>query len=259
MSASDARESIRQGGSLKDRMAALQGRGAFGGGAAPSPSPPPPSAPPLVQKPKWKPPPPPVVVPAEGEERVVSTGDVEDRAGQVDVVVDVGDEHENRGQEEGQEKEEEQGQAQAQGDQPDPEEDERQRRAAIAARMAKLGGARVGMGPPIFGGAKAPPPRVAKKPETLRSPTTSEAEGRFFSRISRTCVLIYGCQFLRHPLLLLRLQRRKKRPRKQNVERAQMLLQLTRAARLHLCPHQPSRDERRLRGENPPSRLRSQK
>jgi hypothetical protein len=175
-------------------MAALQGRGAFGGGAAPSSPSPPPPAPPLVQKPKWKPPPPVSVIPAEGEERVVPTRDVEedkDRDGQVDVKVGGEHEHERRGQEgEGQEKEKEE---EAQGEQqPDPEDGERQRRAAIAARMAKLGGARVGMGPPIFGGAKAPPPRVAKKPETLRSPTTSEAEGRFFFTIGRTCA-DYGC------------------------------------------------------------------
>jgi myosin tail region-interacting protein MTI1 len=41
----------------------------------------------------------------------------------------------------------------------DPEEAERQRRAAIAARMARLGGARVGMAP-MFGG----PPPIGKKP-----------------------------------------------------------------------------------------------
>ncbi|KAG6376877.1 hypothetical protein JVT61DRAFT_903 [Boletus reticuloceps] len=51
MSASDAMESIGRGGSLRERMAALQGKGAFGG-------PPPPIAPkPNVERPKWKPPP----------------------------------------------------------------------------------------------------------------------------------------------------------------------------------------------------------
>ncbi|KAG1723025.1 uncharacterized protein EDB91DRAFT_185724 [Suillus paluster] len=50
MSASDAMESIGKGGSLKERMAALQGKGAFGGGA------PPPILPKPTDKPKWKPP-----------------------------------------------------------------------------------------------------------------------------------------------------------------------------------------------------------
>ncbi|KAG2362223.1 hypothetical protein BDR07DRAFT_1061256 [Suillus spraguei] len=52
MSASDAMESIGKGGSLKERMAALQGRGAFGGGT------PPPILPKPADKPRWKPPPP---------------------------------------------------------------------------------------------------------------------------------------------------------------------------------------------------------
>jgi hypothetical protein len=53
MSASDAKESIGLGGSLKDRMAALQGRGAFGGIPWCSSNTPKPA----VEKPKWKPPP----------------------------------------------------------------------------------------------------------------------------------------------------------------------------------------------------------
>ncbi|KAG2337407.1 hypothetical protein BDR05DRAFT_857328, partial [Suillus weaverae] len=51
MSASDAMESIGKGGSLKERMAALQGKGAFGGGT------PPPILPKPADKPRWKPPP----------------------------------------------------------------------------------------------------------------------------------------------------------------------------------------------------------
>jgi hypothetical protein len=51
MSASDAKESITKAGSLKERMAALQGLGAFGGGSAATPPPKP------AEKPKWKPPP----------------------------------------------------------------------------------------------------------------------------------------------------------------------------------------------------------
>ncbi|KAJ7214035.1 hypothetical protein GGX14DRAFT_306928, partial [Mycena pura] len=50
MSASDAKESIGRGGSLKERMAALQGRGAFGG-APPTP------APAVGSGKKWVPPP----------------------------------------------------------------------------------------------------------------------------------------------------------------------------------------------------------
>jgi hypothetical protein len=37
------------------------------------------------------------------------------------------------------------------------EEEERQRRAAIAARMARIGGARVGMAPPVFERKKSVP------------------------------------------------------------------------------------------------------
>ena len=49
----------------------------------------------------------------------------------------------------------------------DPEEEERQRRAAIAARMQRLGGARIGMAPPVVG--PKPPirrPSVQKEEET---------------------------------------------------------------------------------------------
>ena len=42
----------------------------------------------------------------------------------------------------------------------DPEEEERQRRAAIAARMARLGGARLGMAPSVV--AKKPPMPIRK-------------------------------------------------------------------------------------------------
>ena len=52
----------------------------------------------------------------------------------------------------------------------DPEEEERQRRAAIAARMARLGGTRVGMGPPIFGLK----PEVKPKPVALAAGKAKE-------------------------------------------------------------------------------------
>ncbi|THH32406.1 hypothetical protein EUX98_g1752 [Antrodiella citrinella] len=148
MSAADAKESITKGGSLKDRMAALQGRGGFGG------SPPPVAPKPALEKPKWKPPP--VVSPPTDDED-------EDEAVAAPVakppvvsppVADVEHEHEPapKASEDTEAEapaptEEEEGEKEV-----DPQEEERQRRAAIAARMARLGGARVGMGaPPIFG------------------------------------------------------------------------------------------------------------
>lgn len=139
-------------------MAALQGKGAFGG-------PPPPVAPkPNVERPKWKQPP---SVPAPEESIAAIDEDVREtsrspppravaspvpenqptsnREGESDPVVQEGD-----------------------GGDPDQEEEERQRRAAIAARMARLGGAHFGMGPPIF----APKP-VARKSEP--APSADEA------------------------------------------------------------------------------------
>ncbi|KAH7908827.1 hypothetical protein BJ138DRAFT_309211 [Hygrophoropsis aurantiaca] len=146
MSASDAMESIGKGGSLKERMAALQGKGGFGGA-------PPPIAPKPTEKPKWKPPPV-VSPPPEDDEpetsvaREVSRSPppaVEKRSEESESdVPDVLKDSED-----------------ADTSQPDPEEEERQRRAAIAARMARLGGSRVGMGPPIF----APKPS-SKKPQS---------------------------------------------------------------------------------------------
>src|SRR6267154_1186529 len=116
MSASDAMESIGRGGSLKERMAALQGRGAFGG-AAPPPMPPKP-----VEKPRWKPPPP-----------VSPTDEVDPQGGSIELeespppAADDPDLAKLEGEHDAQEDVEH-----------DPEE-ERQRRAAIAARMARLG------------------------------------------------------------------------------------------------------------------------
>ena len=74
MSATDAKESITKGGSLKERMAALQGLGAFGGGPATSPPPKP------SEKPKWKPPPQVTVAPpvAGDDEEDASTSEVAD-------------------------------------------------------------------------------------------------------------------------------------------------------------------------------------
>jgi myosin tail region-interacting protein MTI1 len=157
MNASDAKESISQGGSLKDRMAALQGKGAFG-----QPAPPPPK--PSSDKPKWKPPPKPVSPPQEENEAsftdlrepVVSkpSGDdsvPKESGGEVDVGEDAGE------------------------TEPDAEEEERQRRAAIAARMARLGGARVGMAPPVFG--KKPSIKKPKEPESAEESRPLEPAG----------------------------------------------------------------------------------
>lgn len=144
MSASDAKESIGQGGmSLKDRMAALRGQGfQVGGGGSSSPSPPPKPA----DKPKWKPPPTIARTPSIGDVEnpaspgaEESTGD-QPRSDDLDVQPDTA-------------AEEPTGSA---------EDEERERRAAIAARMARLGGARVGMGVPTFGQKPA-----AKSQESL--------------------------------------------------------------------------------------------
>jgi hypothetical protein len=153
MSASDAVESIGKGVSLKERMAALQGKGAFGGGV------PPPMPPKPAEKPKWKPPPPvspPVDEAAPTDDAIDAQGSPPPAAGDPDQAKAEG-EHD------------------VQQDVPeteqDPEEEERQRRAAIAARMARLGGARVGMGVPMFGGKPAP-----KKPETPPAQPKQEEE-----------------------------------------------------------------------------------
>jgi len=145
----------------------LQGRGAFGGlgGSAPKETSPPP---PPAQKPKWKPPPQVPFIPAEGEESPAPSRESveEDRDKREEVQAETGAEEENPAQDQ---------------EQVDPEEEERQRRATIAARMAKLGGARLGMALPGMFGSARPPPPVAKKPEALRVPTAkeSEAQGKY--------------------------------------------------------------------------------
>lgn len=147
MSAADAKESIARGGSLKERMAALQGRTAFAG----PPSVPPPR--PSSDKPKWKPPPPVASPPAH-----------ESDAPGADLV-----EHATSSPAEARPTEEEDAARDVPSvettEEPDEEDEERQRRAAIAARMARLGGARVGA-PPIFG----------KKPEVKKPEVRKEEE-----------------------------------------------------------------------------------
>ncbi|KAG2138578.1 uncharacterized protein EDB93DRAFT_1164777 [Suillus bovinus] len=130
MSASDAMESIGRGGSLKERMAALQGKTNQG----------------------WKPPPP-VLTPAD--EAVSQDGAIDPQGSSPPATGDPdSDPTDLKGEHEAQ-------QDAAEIEQ-DPEEEERQRRAAIAARMARLGGARVGMGPPLF--AKPSPKKPATPP-----------------------------------------------------------------------------------------------
>ncbi|KAG2081234.1 hypothetical protein BD769DRAFT_1733227 [Suillus cothurnatus] len=141
MSASDAMESIGKGGSLKERMAALQGK----------------------DKPRWKPPPP-LSPPAD---EVVSQDGVIDPQGSSPPATGDPDHTDLEGGHEAQ-------QDAAEIEQ-DPEEEERQRRAAIAARMARLGGARVGMGPPLFAAKPAPkkpatPPPQPKQDEEVALP-----------------------------------------------------------------------------------------
>ena len=133
MSATDAKESIGQGISLRERMAALQGKGGFG------PASPPPK--PTAEKPKWKPPPKPVTSPSPTEEKppvdleaVIRSPPLETES--VETPAEKPTEPAERGDEGDEAKD-------------DPEEEERRRRAAIAARMQRLGGARIGMSPPV--------------------------------------------------------------------------------------------------------------
>lgn len=147
MSAADAKESIGQGISLKERMAALQGRGGFG------PASPPPK--PTTEKPKWKPPPKPVNSPSPTEEKAPVDFEAVIRSPPPDIEstetpTEKHTEPAEQGDEGGESKE-------------DPEEEERQRRAAIAARMQRLGGARIGMAPPVI--APKPPARRASVPK----------------------------------------------------------------------------------------------
>ena len=119
MSAGDARHSISRVGGLKERMAALQGKGGFGASVDPNTS----KAPPLPSE--------------QGKARVWRAV--------VDVpITATHDEYDNDAtavpsSDDAAKEENVDG-----GNEPKTEEDlERERRAAIAARMAKLGGARV--------------------------------------------------------------------------------------------------------------------
>ena len=150
MSAADAKESIGQGVSLKERMAALQGKGGFG------PTNPPPK--PMTEKPKWKPPPKPVNPSSPSEEKAPVDFEAVVRSPPLETEPT---ETQTEKPTESAEQEDEGGE-----NKEDPEEEERQRRAAIAARMQRLGGARIGMAPPV----------IAPKPPTRRASVPKEAE-----------------------------------------------------------------------------------
>lgn len=149
MSASDAKESIQSGGfgSVKERMAALKGKGAFGapglGGGAP---PPPTSKPPPPKK---------VVSPAAVDEDDPMSPPTQTEAPNADAANADTPEAQTLPAEAPTESTEE---VKAES----PEDEEQARRAAIAARMARLGGTRIGMAPPVFG--KKPPPPPVKRP-----------------------------------------------------------------------------------------------
>lgn len=171
MTAADAKESIGMGGSLKDRMAALQGRGAF---AAPAPAPPPPK--PAADRPKWKPPVQAQSPEHEHEHEVqdqehakAEVLEAEERASALSVTSPTAElaEGEAYHDDEG-------------GEEPadaDAEEEERKRRAAIAARMARLGGARFGMAAPMYAPKPQPKHRESvTSNESARSPSAGTYE-----------------------------------------------------------------------------------
>lgn len=172
MSASDAKESIGLGGSLKDRMAALQGKGAFGGIPGTAAIPPKPA----VEKPKWKPPPfvsPPVDesegdAPASDTHQSIKSPPPVIQQSVEDEVHEAESADEPTSAPEGEEEV---------GEQPDPEEEERQRRAAIAARMARLGGAKVGMSPPVFG--RKPSIKRTEAPKDEEAPAAESKDVAF--------------------------------------------------------------------------------
>jgi len=131
-------------------MAALQGKGGFG------PANPPPK--PATEKPKWKPPPKPVTSPSPTEEKPPIDFEAVVRSPPLDTEpaepsAEKPSEPAEQGDEGGEAKD-------------DPEEEERQRRAAIAARLQRLGGARIGMAPPV----------VAPKPPIRRSSVPKEED-----------------------------------------------------------------------------------
>ncbi|RXK36785.1 hypothetical protein M231_05946 [Tremella mesenterica] len=147
MSANDATSSVIKGMSLKERMAALQGAGAFG---TPEVTPSPPASTGKVWK---RPPPPPEPQGEEEEEGKAQTLDEEDGL--------------------------------AEAEEPSEEEQERARRAAIAARMAKLGT----RGPMAMA---LPPPKPIKKPTLRASPSVSPSQEKTEALASQAAIVPSG-------------------------------------------------------------------
>ncbi|KAG8885715.1 hypothetical protein FRB98_001668 [Tulasnella sp. 332] len=157
MSAEDAKNAISQGGGLKARLAALQGSGfgALNDGA--------PAPPPVASKPRvWKK----ATIPYEAPPKPEYTSqETEEPSEEPSAATSEEPTARNEDDEDSDAAEK------------DPEEEERQRRANIAARMARLGGARVGM-PIAFGKKPIPtPPRKESAPQAERaaSPSPSRA------------------------------------------------------------------------------------
>lgn len=159
-------------------MAALQGKGAFG---APSP----PLAPkPAVQKPKWSPPPA-VATPIDKD----ATGD-EPPATAIAATLDRTKSPPVQSREspdlskhiadgEGTSTADSEPTPSTGGDvegATDPEEEERQRRAAIAARMARLGGARLGMAPSGLANKPTIPIRKATREDVPKQESREESQ-----------------------------------------------------------------------------------
>lgn len=153
-------------------MAALQGLGVLGGGPAAALPPKP------AEKPKWKPPPQvAVALPVTGDDHEGDGAEADNKPAisplksPGDDIVSALSKHPQPAPTTQEGQSEVEGEAPVAGEEvPDPDEEERQRRAAIAARMARLGGTRVGMGPPIFGRK----PEIKPKPAVLASETTKE-------------------------------------------------------------------------------------
>jgi hypothetical protein len=157
MSASDAKASIGQGLSLKERMAALAGSQAFGGASA-GPKSPTPQEEGQAEKKVWKRP-----EPVEGGLPIPGQMPMPVRANSGQSVRSVND---------GETEQETEQVPRAEGEE-DEETKEKERRAAIAARMARLGGRGMFGGPPPVVGPK---PGATKQKSVDSEPVAPQAE-----------------------------------------------------------------------------------